>query len=138
MQSELASYSRNENVAALIVPQGKIVDFVNGKLRNETPEEYVRQEIEKSIVREYKYPREEIGVEFRIKMGSSGKRADLVIFPEGEAHRQDKVWAIVECKAEEVPPSHKKEGVDQLKSYLSACVSAEFGMWTNGRDRVCL
>lgn len=32
-------------VTALIVPQGKILDFIDGKLRNETPEEYVRQEI---------------------------------------------------------------------------------------------
>jgi hypothetical protein len=127
----------SEDVAALIVPQGKVVDFVDGKLRNETPEEYVRQEIEKSLVREYKYPREEIRVEFRVKMGSSGKRADLVIFPEGEAQKQENVWAIVECKAENVPPSHKKEGVEQLKAYLSACINAEFGMWTNGRERVC-
>ena len=34
-------------VTAFIVPQGKILDFVDGTLRNETPEEYVRQEIEK-------------------------------------------------------------------------------------------
>ena len=40
------------NVVAFIVPQGKIVDFIDGALRNETPEEYVRQEIEKSLVRE--------------------------------------------------------------------------------------
>ena len=129
---------RDENVAAIIVPQGKVVDFIDGKLRNETPEEYVRQEIEKSIVREYKYPREEIEVEFSVKMGASRKRADLVIFPEGEAHRQDKAWAIIECKAEDIPPTHKKEGVEQLKTYLSACISAQLGMWTNGRERVCL
>ena len=49
-------------VAALIVPQGKIVDFIKGTLRNGTPEEYVRQEIEKSIVREYRYPPEEVAV----------------------------------------------------------------------------
>lgn len=127
-----------ENVAALIVPQGKIVDFVDGKLRNETPEEYVRQEIEKSLVREYQYPKEDLGVEFPIKMGSSRKRVDLAIFPEGEARTQETVWAVVECKAEDVPPGHKKEGVEQLKSYLAACVNAEFGMWTNGRERVCL
>ena len=74
---------------ALIIPQGKIVDFIDGTLRNETPEEYVRQEIEKSLVREYKYPREEIAVEFRIKMGVKSKRADLVVFPEKSAHRQE-------------------------------------------------
>lgn len=135
MQSELPITT--SNVASIIVPQGKIVDFVDGKVRNETPEEYVRQEIEKSIVREYLYPREEIKVEFQVKMGSSRKRADLVIFPEGESHNQEKAWAVIECKAEDVSPSHKKEGVEQLKSYMSACINAQFGMWTNGRERVC-
>lgn len=44
------------NVVAFIVPQGKIVDFIDGALRNETPEEYVRQEIEKSLVRQVQIP----------------------------------------------------------------------------------
>src|SRR6185312_9214087 len=87
------------NVVALIVPQGKVVDFIDGMLRNETPEEYVRQEIEKSLVREYKYPREEIGVEFKIKIGVQRKRADLVVFPEGAPRHQENIWAIIECKA---------------------------------------
>jgi type I restriction enzyme M protein len=125
------------NVVAFIVPQGKIVDFIDGALRNETQEEYVRQEIEKSLVREYKYPREEMAVEFGIKFGSKRKRADLVIFPEGAAHKQEHVWAIVECKSENISPNDKLEGIDQLKTYLAASVGAEFGMWTNGRDRLC-
>lgn len=125
------------SVTALIVPQGKLLDFIDGKLRSETPEEYVRQEIEKSLVREYEYPRDELAVEFRVKMGRSGKRADLVIFPEGAPHTQENAWAVVECKSPAVAPSHKKEGVDQLKSYLAACVNAEFGMWTNGQERFC-
>ncbi len=128
----------SKQVTALIVPQGKILDFIDNKLRKETPEEYVRQEIEKSLVREYHYPREEIAVEFRVKLGRSSKRADLAIFPEGEPHKQEHIWAIVECKAADISPNHRKEGVDQLKSYLAGCVNATFGMWTNGQERFCL
>ena len=130
------------NVAALIVPHGKIVDFIDSAFRNETPEEYVRQEIEKSLVsaREYQYTRAEVAVEFGIKVGSSRKRVDLALFPEGVPHKQEHIWAIIECKAKDVPVNDRKEGVDQLKSYLAACVNAEFGMWTNGQGgaRVCL
>lgn len=126
-----------QQVTALIVPQGKILDFIDNTLRNETPEEYVRQEIEKSLVREYRYSREEIAVEFRVKLGSSSKRADIVVFPEDAPHKQEHVWAIIECKGPDVSPKAKKDGVDQLKSYLSACVNAEFGMWTNGQERFC-
>lgn len=125
------------NVVAFIVPQGKIVDYIDGTLRNETPEEYVRQEIEKSLVREYKYPREELSVEFKIKIGVQRKRADLLIFPEGATHHQEHIWAIIECKAANVSPNDKGEGVEQLKSYLAASVNTEFGMWTNGQDRFC-
>ena len=126
-----------KRVTAFIIPHGKILDFVDGTLRNETPEEYVRQEIEKSLVREYQYPKEEIAVEFRVKLGSSSKRADLVVFPEGSAHKQETAWAIVECKSADISPNHKKEGVQQLQSYLAACLNAQFGMWTNGQERAC-
>jgi hypothetical protein len=41
---------------AIIIQQGKVLDFIDGKTqRHETPEEYVRQEIAKSLVREYRY-----------------------------------------------------------------------------------
>ncbi len=127
----------NQSVLAVIVPQGKILDAVDGKLRNQTPEEYVRQEIEKSLLREYRYLREEIAVEFRVKLGGASKRADLVIFPPDASHRQENAYAIIECKADNVPPEDRKEGVEQLKSYMAACVNAEFGMWTNGQERFC-
>lgn len=137
MPSSTAETTIHDAVSALIVPQGKVVDFIDGKLRKETPEEYVRQEIEKSVVREYLYSREEAAVEFRIKLGVASKRADIAIFPEGAPHKQENVWAILECKSDKIPPSHKKEGVEQLKSYMAACVNAEFGMWTNGQERFC-
>jgi hypothetical protein len=42
------------NKPAVVVQQGKLLDFIDRTTqRNETPEEYVRQEIAKSLVREY-------------------------------------------------------------------------------------
>ena len=122
----------------LIVPQGQIVDFIDGKLRRQTPEEYVRQEIEKSLVREYTYDPANMAVEFSVKLGTARKRADVVIFPDGDRNAQERVWAIIECKAPSIPPNHRTEGVEQLKSYMAACANSEFGMWTNGQERHCL
>jgi type I restriction enzyme M protein len=124
-------------ITALIIPQGKILDFIDASLRNETPEEYVRQEIAKSLVREYRYPREEIKVEFPVRIGSARKRVDLAIFPENAPPKQENVWAICECKSADVPSNDRAEGVEQLKSYMAACVNAEFGIWTNGQERYC-
>lgn len=120
-----------------LVPQGKLLDYIDGKLRKETPEEYVRQEIAKSLVKEYRYSRSQIAVEFRVKLGSSRRAADLVVFPDDAPHRQEHAIAVIECKSPKIPANHKKDGVDQLKSYMAACVNVMFGMWTNGQQRSC-
>lgn len=124
--------------SAVIVQQGKVLDFIDGATqRNETPEEYVRQEIAKSLVREYGYPKRDIGVEFTLRVGSRKPRADLVVFGKETAHKQEHAHIIVECKAQSVKPNDRKEGVGQLQSYLAASPNAIYGMWTNGLERYC-
>ena len=53
------------------VPDGKIRDYIDGKFRNDTSEEYVRQTIEKRLINEHKYKRDQIRIEFSLKLGSS-------------------------------------------------------------------
>ena len=119
------------------VPDGSIRDYVDGKFRKDTPEEYVRQTIEKRLINEHKYKREQIKIEFGLKLGSRKPRADIVVFPKDSPEMtQDQVWLIVECKKESVEPRNRKDGVDQLKSYMSACPNCEWGMWTNGKYKV--
>ncbi|MDX2016744.1 MAG: type I restriction enzyme HsdR N-terminal domain-containing protein, partial [Planctomycetota bacterium] len=128
----------DSSVVAIIVEQGKLLDFIDGKTqRPETPEEYVRQEIAKSLVREYKYPKADIEVEFTIRVGTRKPRADLVIFPPQTSHEQEHAVLIVECKAATVKAADKKDGVGQLQSYLAACPNVQYGMWTNGIERFC-
>ncbi|MDB5469761.1 MAG: methylase [Caulobacter sp.] len=123
---------------AIIVQQGKVLDFIDGlSQRSETPEEHVRQEIAKSLVREYKYPKDQISVEFIVQVGTRKPRADLVIFSPGTPHLQANARIIVECKAPKIKITDKDQGVGQLKSYLDACPNTIFGMWINGIDRVC-
>jgi type I restriction enzyme M protein len=120
-----------------IVPPGKTLDFIDGTLRNDTPEEYVRQEILKSLVREYKYRKEDIAVEWPLKIGSKRVRADIAIFPPGvdvQLRSQTNVAVIIECKKAGTSPKARTDGVDQLISYISACPNANIGMWTNGTD----
>jgi len=120
----------------LIIPEGKVRDYVDGTIRNDTPEEYVRQTVEKRLVNEHKYSKERISVEYPVQMGSGRKRADIVIFPEGVTDEQKKdqqnISIIIECKKEAVKPSDKDNGLEQLRSYMSACNNCEWGMWTNG------
>jgi type I restriction enzyme M protein len=117
------------------VPDGKVVDFIDQKFRSDTPEEYVRQNIERRLVLELAFKPEQIAIEFSLKLGSSRKRADIVIFHDGESHTQENAWIIIECKQDTVEPTSRKEGVEQLQSYMSACPNAEWGMWTNGKAK---
>lgn len=123
---------------AVIVQQGKLLDFIDGLTqRNETPEEYVRQEIAKSLVREYDYLKTEIAVEFTLAVGSRKPRADLVVFGPDDPHAQDRAMIIVECKSQKIRANDRTDGVGQLQSYMAACPNVLYGMWTNGLERFC-
>ena len=120
----------------IVVPEGKICDYIDGKFRKDTPEEYVRQTIEKRLVSEHKYAKERIRVEFPIKLGDAKKRVDLALWDDADTEKsQQGIRLIVECKEQKVKPTHAKEGVEQLKSYMAACTNCEWGMWTNSESK---
>ena len=121
------------------VPKGEICDYIDGKFRRDIPEEYVRQTIEKRLVNEHGYDPKCIKIEFGLKIGSLRPRADIVVFSKDSPElTQDYAWLIVECKSENIEPRDRKKGVDQLKSYMSACPNCEWGMWTNGKYKEVL
>ena len=122
-----------ENI--IVIPEDKIVDFIDSTLRRDTPEEYVRQNIEKRLVNELGYPRERISVEQGLKVGSAKPRADIVIYLKDKACDQENIYIVVECKKESISPLDRREGIGQLKSYMSSCLNCEWGLWTNGKQR---
>lgn len=124
-------------VEAGSVPEGKVVDFLTGKIVNDTPEEYVRQNIEKALVRQYKYVSTDCEPEFRVKVGSSAKRVDVIVFLEGAEHKTENAYVIVETKKPGANPNARTDGIGQLQSYMAACLNARYGMWTNGEERYC-
>lgn len=124
-------------VAVGAIPEGKVVDFITGKYVRDTAEEYVRQNLERAIVRQYRYPAGDCSPEFKIKVGSAKKRTDIAIFKTGAKHTQENIFIIVETKKAGTNPQDKKEGIRQLKSYMAASVNATYGLWTNGDDRFC-
>lgn len=128
-----------ETKVIISIPEGKLRDYVDGTIRKDTPEEYVRQTVEKRLINEHKYSKEQIKIENIVQMGSGKKRADIVIFPKGitdeDKKKQDNIWLIIECKKESVKPTDKNNGIEQLKSYMAACANCEWGMWTNGMHK---
>jgi type I restriction enzyme M protein len=120
----------------IIIPDGKICDYIDGKFRSDTPEEYVRQTVEKRLVNEHKYLPSQIEIEFTLQLGSRKPRADIVIFKKDCLEKiQENIEIIIECKKESVDVRNAKDGIEQLKSYMSACSNCKWGMWTNGKQK---
>ena len=111
-----------------LIPPGKILCFITGVLRKDTPEENVRQRWARALVEDYGYSKSDIGVETKIKMGRASKKCDLTIFRLGSEHKQENISICVEVKRDDMKPSDAKEGDGQLISYLSAC-PANYGLW---------
>ena len=123
------------STTAEVVPDGKVIDFIDGKLRNKTPEEYVRQNVEESLVLEYKFPREYMRVEYAIKSGSRRPRLDVASFHQPDQIDQAGIRIILETKKPKTKPDDKDNGVGTLHSYMANCANCEFGVWTNGTER---
>ncbi len=120
--------------ALLVERKPEVVDYITGKRLPATPEERVRQIMVQKLVEEYGYSPDQIQTvpEFYITKGSKKiGPADIVVFY-GNKKRQDNIYIIVETKREE-----RKDGIDQLKSYLSP-TTAEFGVWFNGKEIIHL
>lgn len=119
-----------------LIPPGKLRCLVTDKLRPDTPEEHVRQRIARSLMEDWGYEKIDIDIEFTVNLGSSKKRVDIAIFPPRVEHKQQNIKIIFECKREDIRPTDRDNGVEQLKSYLSACVNANFGMWIGSELQV--
>lgn len=115
----------------IVVDEGKIKCLITGKLRKETPEEYVRQEFVRVLLSAYKYPKSNIDLEFPVKIGVQTKRVDIAVF-NSETNSQDNIYIVVETKSKQ-----EADGVEQLYSYMSS-TTANFGVWTNGQKIVYL
>ena len=116
----------------IVIPDGKVCDYIDGKFRNDTPEEYVRQTIEKRLINEHKYLPEQVKIEYTLQVGSNKPRADIVIWEKGVSEQtQATIKLIIECKKESVDARNAKDGIAQLQSYMSVCPNCEWGMWTN-------
>ena len=108
---------------------GRIKDYLSRKWIRHTPEEEVRQVMLRRLCEEYGYPRELLRTEFPIQKGSKKiGPADIVVFKNDKDFTQHNILIIVELKRKE-----KSDGEEQLKTYLSPCKSAKYGIWFNSK-----
>ena len=118
-----------------LIPPGKILCYVTGVLRKDTPEENVRQRWARTLVEDYRYEKDDIGVEVTIPMGRVRKRCDLAIFKHDTQHIHENIVIVIEAKRDDVKHSDDKHGDGQLTSYMAASPMCRFGLWAGGELR---
>ncbi len=103
-----------------------IFDEIRKKFVVLTPEEWVRQHTLHFLLTEKKYPASHINVEKQIKLHSTIKRYDIVVYnSDGSIH------LIVECKAPKIGIDQKV--FDQIARY-NFVLNASYLMVTNGLE----
>ena len=117
-----------------LVPPGQIRCYVTGNLRKDTPEEHIRQRWARSLVEEYGYAMDDLGIEVPIAMGRARKRVDLVVYRQLAPHEQKNIYIIVEAKRDDIKSTDAKLGRGQLESYMAACPACRYGLWV-GEER---
>ena len=91
------------------------------------PEEIVRQKVLHWLIDKLAYAESQISAEVPVVIGGAvhDKSADVIVY---EDSAKTNPLIIVETKKPD-----RKDGIDQLKSYMNA-TGAMFGYWTNGAD----
>lgn len=100
----------------------------NYDFRRAGPEEIIRQLCALSLIHHYHYPVQDIVLEYPVQMGSTKKRADIVILD-----NQSNPYIVVEVKKTDID----EETRAQLNSYL-AITKATFGVAVSRHDSFCI
>lgn len=128
LQSNLREYSDKTSLT-----QGQSIRVFTAEI-GRNPEEQVRQYVLKLLTSEFCFSASDIASEFPIKLGSSQKRTDIVVFLHGKTHIQANIYIIVECKRAD--QRNDAAAQRQLESYLAACINARYGVAATYRWRV--
>jgi type I restriction enzyme M protein len=125
----------------LAILEGKIIDFVDGKVRPDNEFEQVRQNFERTLVEEYRFDKADIGVDMRVKVQdgsrSVARKISLAVFREDRnKHQQDDIQILIEIAKPTVQPTDSKVGASETEKLLIACPNAEFACWTNGVENI--
>lgn len=120
-------------------PDGKIIDFIDGKLRADSETELIRQDFERTLIEEYRYDRSDIAVDVRFKVPDGTrtvqKKVSLVVYsPSANRKDEESAYVLIQVVKPGTQPSDSKIGASDLERTLYACSGAKFGCWTDGTE----
>lgn len=101
-----------------------IFDEIRKKFVSLTPEEWVRQHMIKFLLLEKNYPLSHINVEKQLKLHTTIKRYDIVVF-----NKEGSICILVECKSPQIPINQKT--FDQIARY-NFVLKSDYQIVSNG------
>ena len=124
------------------VTEGKLVDFIDGKIKKDSETEQIRQNFERTLIEEYNYLPEDVAVDFKIKVMDGSKKltktVSLAVLYDKKSSKptQDDVHVLIMVAKPKSQPTDIAGGTDDLEKMLSACANAFFACWTNGIENL--
>lgn len=118
-QAQAAGHIKIEEDRILYVHQNKKRNFNN-------PEEKVQAEAYAKLIMEYGYKPQQIKQFLTVKMGSTEKEADIVVFKDIECTEP---YIVIECKKEDISEMEFQEAVKQAFSYAHALAGTTKFIW---------
>lgn len=124
------------------IPDGMLLDYINGKPVKDNSKEQVRQRIARALFHEYGISVEDMEPDFKVPVGGKNKKAGIAIFRHGQDHEVENLRRVVVCEKEPTGRgitkmrSHDqaKRDLEALKELMGAAENCEWGLWTNGLE----
>ncbi len=115
----LISFDEEEKYITYIEQKGRPRNYSN-------PEEKVQAEAYLKLILNYGYPKENISLFQTVKMASSSKEADIVVYKDKE---HTKPHIVVECKHKDVSNQEFNQAIEQAASYAYALAGSIQYIW---------
>lgn len=128
----------SEQEATTELAEGYLTDLVTGQPKKETDVEKIRQNFERTLIEEYFYTAEDIGVDVQLRGHNARRKFGLVVYNADQERSQGSIRIVIDIADPNKKQTDKKGGVEDLRSALIACENTEFGVWTNGVDRIVI
>lgn len=135
---------REDDTATATIEDGKLLDYITGKIINETAKEQVRQRISRALFHEYGISVDDMLPDFKVKLDGKNKSIDIVVFEPGTEKDRDNIQRIVVCEKE---PTNGKKSAYKMRDHkqaekdfallfaaMSELEQCKFGLWTNGLE----
>ncbi|GAB5546900.1 MAG: N-6 DNA methylase [Sandaracinaceae bacterium] len=139
-----AQPSSPETPESIAVEEGKLLDYITGKLIKDSAKEQVRQRVARALFHEYGISVDDMEPSFRMTVDGRSKKADIAIFEPDSEHTVENLIRVVLCEKEPKPSKkgatkirdheQAKKDVSNLHAFMGEGEKCRYGLWTNGLE----